>query len=157
MNICFDMPQGGRFNYRVGAVIIRDGRLLAVKNEGSDTYYTVGGRVQFGESLEESLLREAREELGIPLEIERLVFIHENFFTLSEEQIPFHELAFFFLMKPHEGLADVKADFDEPYGKVSISWLPLDKLDEYKIYPEFFKKELRDIPANIKHIVTREG
>jgi len=36
--------QYGRFNYRVGAIIIDDGKLLMVKNPNSPYYYSVGGR-----------------------------------------------------------------------------------------------------------------
>ena len=48
----------GTFNYRVGAVIIHDGRLLLMKNEEEPYYYTVGGRVRFNETTEEAVIRE---------------------------------------------------------------------------------------------------
>ena len=156
-DICIDVP-GGKFNYRVGAIIQHEGKLLMVKNSDDDFYYTVGGRVKFGESAEETILREALEETGLPLEIDRLAFIHENFFNFGPTQIQFHELCLFFLMKPHEKLGEVRLSFEEAYGEVSIHWLPIEKLSEYKIYPEFFKTELANQHACIRHIVvTRDG
>jgi len=153
-DIYLDAP-GGKFNYRVGAIIIHEGKLLMVQNSGESHYYTVGGRVKFGESVEETILREALEETGIPLEIERLAFIHENFFTYTPTQERFHEVCLFFLMKPHNKLSEVRQTFNEAYGEVGIHWLPIDKLDKYMLYPEFFKKELKNPQPHIQHIVTR--
>jgi len=153
-DICIDIS-GGKFNYRVGAIIQHDGRLLMVKNSGDDFYYTVGGRAKFSESAEETILREAFEEIGIPLEIDRLAFFHENFFTFEPGQKEYHELCLFFLMKPHNKLSKIRQTFNEEYGEVSIHWLPIEKLDEYKIYPEFFKTAQLNQP-HIQHIVTRD-
>ena len=47
----------GMFNYRVGAIIVDSGEILMVKNSGASFYYTVGGRIQFGESAGEAVLR----------------------------------------------------------------------------------------------------
>jgi len=146
----------GKFNYRVGAIIQQDGKLLMAKNNGDDFYYTIGGRVKFGETAQETILRETIEETGLPLEIDRLAFIHENFFTLEPEQEPCHEICLFFQMKPHPKLNEIQQTFNEAYGEVTIHWLPIDKLDQYKIYPEFFKTALINTP-HIQHIVTQEA
>ena len=155
-DICIDMP-GGKFNYRVGAIIQHNGKLLMVKNSGDSFYYTVGGRVKFGESAEDTVLREALEETGLPLEIKRLAFIHENFFTFSPEQEPCHEICMFFLMKPHEKLGEIRQIFNEEYGEVSIHWLPIDKLENFELYPEFFKTALDNKYEHVQHIVTRNN
>lgn len=51
----------------VGWVCIRDGRLLAVRAHGRDRFYLPGGKIEDGESLEQALIREVREELGLHL------------------------------------------------------------------------------------------
>ena len=61
----------GSFTYRVGAIIIKDNKLLMVKNEDYPYYYTVGGKVKINESSEEAVIREAFEETGVALEIDR--------------------------------------------------------------------------------------
>jgi signal transduction histidine kinase len=66
-DLTFRMKQG-TFNYRVGAIIIHDGKLLLMHNEEEPYYYTVGGRVHFNETTEETVVREVREEIGIDLE-----------------------------------------------------------------------------------------
>jgi len=155
-DICINMP-GGIFNYRVGAIIQHDGNLLMVKNSGDNFYYTVGGRVKFGESAEETLLREALEETGLPLEIERLAFIHENFFAMESEQNQYHEICLFFLMKPHVKIGEIRQTFEESYGEVSFHWLPLDRLSEFEMYPHFFKTAFADMDTFIKHYVSHDG
>ena len=56
---------GGKFNYRVCAVMVHEGKLLAMRDERSPNYYLPGGRVKLGETAENAVLRELREELGI--------------------------------------------------------------------------------------------
>ena len=40
----------GKFNYRVGAIIIHDNKLLVVKNRKATYFYSVGGRVNYNET-----------------------------------------------------------------------------------------------------------
>ena len=150
---------GGMFNYRVGAIIIHDNCVLMCKNQGSSYYYTIGGRVGFGESAHEAVLREVSEEIQIPLEIERLAYVNEVFFRMEEdtENNLFHEICFFFLMKPDARLGEMKLEnFNEDYGKVTLHWLPLVELKTPHLFPKFFKDELEVIENNVKYFVTRD-
>lgn len=59
-----------------GVVIVRDGKTLLAKRKGSHAagcFGSLGGHVEFGESLLETVKREAREELGI--EIKNIRFV----------------------------------------------------------------------------------
>ena len=71
----------GRFNYRVGAIIIHNGRYLLMKNPEAPYLYSVGGRVHYGETTGEAVVREVLEETGIALEIDRPVFFRNRFLT----------------------------------------------------------------------------
>lgn len=55
----------GILNLRVGAIILKDDRILMVGNERSDYLYSVGGRIKFGEVAEEAVVREVLEETGV--------------------------------------------------------------------------------------------
>ena len=150
--------KAGTFNYRVGAVILDEDRVLLAKNNGSEHYYTVGGRVRFGESAQEAVLREVYEELNVKLEIEKMVYIHENFFTWESNATPCHEIALFFLMKPNPQISVIKLDtVREEYGDVSFHWLLIDELEKLTVYPDFLRFELRKQKKEVRHLITKLG
>ena len=62
-------------NIRVAGIIIKDNRVLMVKNLRSDYIYSLGGRLKFGESAQQGVVREVYEETGVHMEIDRLGFI----------------------------------------------------------------------------------
>jgi 8-oxo-dGTP pyrophosphatase MutT (NUDIX family) len=58
----------------VGWLHVRDGRLLAVRTRGRDRFYLPGGKPEPGETDEQALVREVREELGLELADPRPAF-----------------------------------------------------------------------------------
>lgn len=42
----------GIINLRVGAIILKNGKILMAGNEKADYLYSVGGRIKFGETAE---------------------------------------------------------------------------------------------------------
>ncbi len=155
MDISFRTGEG-RFNFRVGAIIIQDNQILMVRNFRDPYYYSVGGRVHLHESLEEAVLREVLEETGVPLEIDKLGFIHENFFTLEHSGEVFHEISFFYYMKPVANFRQINASLTEDGIEEKLEWIPLDKINEYALYPEFFKTDLYSGLDQVQHFVTRD-
>ena len=68
------------FSYRVGGLLIRDGKVLMQKAVDDDGYAFIGGHVAFGETTDQTLVREFKEEIGADIKIERLIMVNENFF-----------------------------------------------------------------------------
>jgi len=89
------------FNYRVVGVAFNDQSVLLHKAEGDDFWVLPGGRVEFGESAEQALIREMREEIDLKVEIVRLLWWVENFFTYENKR--YHEIALYFLMQLPDG------------------------------------------------------
>ncbi len=143
---------------RMGAIILRDDKVLMVKNNRDPYYYSVGGRVKLQETLEEAIILECFEETKVHVEIDRLVFIHENFFPVQSGpygETQFHEISFFYLMKSIE--VEIKCESYTSDGiEEKLEWLPISNLQDVFPFPEFFKSELVCLPAEIKHIVTIE-
>jgi 8-oxo-dGTP diphosphatase len=52
-------------SYKAGGLIIRDRRLLLVRNEGEDVYIGPGGSIEAGETPVQTVTRELAEELGL--------------------------------------------------------------------------------------------
>ena len=155
-DIC--VPVGDGFvNVRVGAIIMKNGRVLMVTNTDVDYYYSVGGRIQIGESAEDAVRREVLEETGCALEIDRLGFIHEDFFigdSFAKLGKLIYELGFYFYMKTP---ADFEPDGDclkrEGRGE-HLEWVSPDT--EKTIFPAFFRTELAEPSPCVRHIVTDE-
>ena len=146
------------FRYRAAAIIIEDNQVLFVGNEEENYYYSVGGGVHMGETAEEAVVREVYEETGIHYEIDRLAFIHENFFLGDGmlEGKECHELAFYFLMKPR-GTQELNSNSYNSQGiKEKMYWISLNELEKHRAYPEFFREKLKNIPERVECIVTHE-
>ena len=143
------------FRYRAAAIIIENGHVLFAGNERESYYYSIGGGVHIGESAEEAVKREVLEETGVEYEVERLAFIHENFFdgdgTLEGREC--HEIALYFLMKPR-GTQELNSNSYTQGVKENMYCLTIDKLNEYRAYPTFFREKLKDLKNEIQHIIT---
>lgn len=154
-DITFEMLDGV-FNMRIGAIIIRDNKVLLVNN--GLHYYSVGGRVKMHETYEQAVIREAYEELGVHLKIERLLFTNESFFTLNGGSSKysgkrFHEISFFFLMKDDEKISANRI-FDQ--SGEWLEWVPIADLPKHLVYPLSLQDVLKDLPKTQIHITTKE-
>lgn len=154
-DLCVKMEEG-ILNIRVGAIIMKDNRFLMVENDRFDHLYSVGGRIKFGETAEEAVVREVFEETGRKMEIDRLGFIHENFFpgdSLKKQGNIVHEISFFFYMNIPTDFEPVCDSFTEDGDKERLVWIRADHQKKY--YPEFFKTELANPSKDVKHYVTK--
>jgi len=150
------------FRLRACGILINDGKVLMVKNDRDPYYYSVGGAIRHGETIEDAAIREVWEETGVKFEIDRLAFIHENFFNGNCDSIfdglSCHEVAFYYLMKwePNCKVNDSSLTLDGL--QEHLVWLDIDGLAnmDLNVYPEFFAKELKEISLTPKHIVTIE-
>ncbi len=154
---CTFVTEKGNFNYRVGVVIAKGDRILMARNPDEDYYYSVGGRVRFGESLEEAVIRELKEETGIDCEPDRLVCIHENFFKTGED-VFFHEISCFFTVKPNPDLLSIPDGHRTSGGPCGeyLTWVDTANCD-IPVYPEFFKTPGFGTDGEVKHFITRNS
>ena len=145
----------GILNIRVGAIIMQDRKILMVGNERADYLYSVGGRIQFGETAEEAIVREVLEETGVKMEVDRLGVVHENYLygdAPSKQGKLVYEISLFFYMKVPHDFAPVSVSFTEDNSKEYLRWISLD--ENRKVYPEFFRTELRNPTDAVKYFVT---
>lgn len=140
---------GGRFNYRVCAVIINDNNILAMHDERSPYYYLPGGRVKLHETAEAAVLREVKEELGVNGKIIRPLWMNQGFFTEEVDNEKFHEVCIYFLIDISD--TDIlsrgnKFTFHEKNHTCKFEWLAFESLKNEYFYPLFLKEKIFSIP-----------
>ena len=123
----------GLLNIRVGAIICRGNEFLMMENDKDPFLYSVGGRVKFGETAQEAIVREVLDEPG------------------RENQVVY-EISFYFYMKMPEDFSPICESFTGGNHKERLVWLTMD--GDEKIYPEFFRTELKQPCGFVKHICT---
>ncbi|MBP3489931.1 MAG: DUF4916 domain-containing protein [Roseburia sp.] len=158
MDITFKTEEG-RFNYRVCGIMIRDGKLLAMKDENSVYYYLPGGRVMLHETAESAIKRELREEMGVEPEIIRPLWLAENFFTEDVKQEKYHELCLYFLMDISGTELLTRGEcFERTEGKHhhTFEWIPFERLREEYLYPLFIKEKIYSLPEHLEWLTVYE-
>ncbi len=148
MDISFDQDNQ-KFNYRVCAMIISGNRILAMHDERSPYFYLPGGRVKMGETAEQAIVREVREELGMTLKITRPLWLNQAFFTEDVDGIRYHELCIYFLMDTANVDLSKKGDsftLTEDEHTHTFEWLAFDRLVDEYFYPTFLKEHIFDLP-----------
>jgi 8-oxo-dGTP diphosphatase len=117
---------------RVSAIIFRNNKLVIVEHDkGDGPYYLLpGGGWEHGESLHEGVIREVREECGLRVEVDKLVFM-KTLFADSEQGL---DLVF--------SCKNISGDLGicDPDGKVTrILEVTHEELQELRFYPRQLK------------------
>lgn len=140
------MKGKNRLEFGVKALILRDSKFLVMHNNGvrADLWELPGGRMEFGETAEETLKREIMEETGLivnPIKlldtwnlikvdhqitgIIYLCSIEEGEITLSDE---------------HDAYKWVNADKESLDIMYDVFKIPMEKWDWNKICKEYYRK-----------------
>lgn len=147
----------GLLSIRVGAIIKKGDKFLMVEDHNGGYLYSVGGRIKFGETAEEAVIREVYEETGFALEPERLGFVHENYFY---EVAPtnlgklVYQIELYYYMKTPGDFEPKSMTFDEGECRERLVWAAAD--EKRKLFPEFFRTELSKPFSGVKHFVNDE-
>ncbi len=127
----------------VAAIILRDGKLFATQRgygEWKDWWEFPGGKIELGESPEDALKREIREELATEIEVEDLL-------TTVEYNYPqFHLTMHCFLCSIITGQLSLLEHED-------ARWLSMEELDSVKWLPadvDVLKSVIRILDFNTK-------
>jgi len=110
----------------VDGIIIEKGKVLMIKRkiEPFKGYWVLpGGHVEYGETVENAIKREIKEELGVSAKIEKLIGVFSN----PKRDPRYHSISIAYLLKKEKG------------GKITLNF----EASEFKFFP------LNNLPKNI--------
>ena len=142
---------------RTVGVLVRDGKILIQRDAGGCEYALPGGHIQMGETLEEGLIREFREETGAQIRCERMLWSEECFWEWNGRKT--HNLAFYYRIALEPGWDIPDAGEFVPHKdnrNVVLGWMPVAELQNATVYPRFLKTEITCLDGPMKHFVTKE-
>ena len=149
------------FSYRVGGILIKNGKILLQRSKGDDGYAIIGGHVTFGETTDETIIREFKEELLADIKVERLIAVGENFFMWGSR--PCHQINLYYLVSlddknqiPLDGVFEATDELGESRIDLDMCWVNIEDLKDIKLYPEELKPYIASLPDNIVYFVHKE-
>lgn len=113
----------------VGAVVVHDGRVLLVrrgKEPLRGRWVVPGGTVEAGETLQEALVREVREETGLTVRPGEVVFVFDRILR-EEGEVRYHYVIVDYLCEYVSGTPRPGSDAEE------VALVPPDALGAYDI------------------------
>jgi 8-oxo-dGTP pyrophosphatase MutT (NUDIX family) len=134
------------------AIIIKNNKLLCTKNKDQFGifYLLPGGGQKHFETIKDALKRECKEEISTDIIVKDILFVRDYIgknheFAKWDSKV--HQIEYMFE-------CDLKEDIKIKNGntpdnmQIGISWLNLDELKNYRIYPKFINQLLKNNELN---------
>lgn len=139
-------------------VIVRNQSILLVEYQGkNDLHYSLpGGRVEYGETLQQTVQREVLEETCVSAKVNNLLFVYEQM-TVAYNDL--HSLNFFFGASIETDAVPCMPAKPDVYPHVvqsAVVWMPLSDFPETPLHPpvnQYILKALEN-PSPIHLIET---
>jgi len=144
-------------SFRTVGVLLRDNKILVQRDMDGTEYALPGGHVKIGQTSEESLIREYKEETGADIVFNRLIWTEETFWSWNGKEA--HSIAFYYLISLTND-SDIPDDYFESHKdncNVVLKWVTFHEMKELTIYPAFLKDKIENISEHIEHFVCRES
>lgn len=126
----------------VKALIIQDNHVLTIEkgNKASNKYVIPGGGQNFNETLADAVLRECLEEIGVKVQVGKLVwvreFISKNHIPQQKEDDQHHIVEHIFDVIIDEEIPDEFSPNEPDSTQLGVVWLPISSLSEFNFYPK---------------------
>ena len=123
------------FNIRVTGILIENEKILLVKQKVSDkrNWSLPGGKLEQGETIEQGIIREMKEETGLDVEIIRLLYLCDV--SASNNTL----LHISFLLKRVAGNIELPTNEFESNPIYDVEFIPISDLLDYGFGERFLK------------------
>jgi mutator protein MutT len=127
---------------RPTGILIEDGKILLIKQDVTETRHwsLPGGKLEPGETIENCLVRELKEETGLDISIKELLYICDRF---VQDKHVVHMT--FLIERTGEKPGQYKWTHGEPHASRSskeireVNMVPIDELTKYGFTPKFYE------------------
>ncbi len=134
-------------NVIVRALIFKEDHLLMTQWRNDGVIFGIGGRVDFGESVVDAVRREAREETGVEVNLNKLLYFHEQTFV-TKRGVHYHEVGWYFWVEPKQEICRLDETIRNPdHADLIIRYFRVDDLPGHEVWPKFLPQYL---PADFK-------
>ena len=134
-----------KLNIRSACIIKHNNKVLLHKSADKDHYCLIGGRVELGESSENTINREIKEELDKEIDIKGYISTIENFFTFEGSK--YHEYMFVYeaeFKNENDKLIEETLTNVEGKDYLKYYWMDLDEIDNVNIKPKVIKEIFKE-------------
>lgn len=117
-----------------GVVVGHDGLLLVKRDKPpSEGLWSVpGGVIETGETQEQALVREVKEETGISVQVLEAMNTIDLISLDEEGKVEYHYVLSYFLAKAKSGTIKPESR------RAEVKWFALDELPEYEMHPRVY-------------------
>ncbi len=146
---------GNRVRVRVCGISVQDDAILLVHHEGvgekGRLWAPPGGGVIFGESTEEALRREYKEETGLEVEVKEFLFVNEYFAA------PLHAIELFFRVEIIGGMLAKGTDPEMSADNQLIQELRYWRFEEIAGQDSLFFHSILRNSKNVEELLALKG
>ena len=147
------------FKFRVSGLIIKNNKLLLVDMDDNGFLCLPGGYVELGETTEEAVRRELKEEIQKDVKIEKQLGVVENYF-INKYSKKMHEISFYYLMDFVSNDIDdndftlVENDKGRTI-KLDFKWIDINDLNDFDVRPALLKNIINN-KLEFNHLIFNE-
>jgi len=151
----------GVFELRAAGIIVRrptpdpgDAQVLMVTSTANDYAYSVGGAVEFGETVREAAAREIFEETGTPLQVGDLAAVEQLVFT--EEGRVWHVVAYHYWVDVPNDFVPTERFAEREGVSATLRWLSATDLQQMTFYPACYADALAARWDGVRYFIERD-
>jgi 8-oxo-dGTP pyrophosphatase MutT (NUDIX family) len=144
-----------RTQIRAAGILIVGDTVLLENAIGTDLWNLPGGRLEEAETLRLAVRREFQEEMGLAVDCEDVVIVHENFFPLGGDIM--REYGFYFRVRALDPEFSADTSPTSREARFRYAWHSLDTLHKIRFEPVALIQHLVDPPAHVLYLETRDA